>query len=73
MGNFSIHVLFGSKDIPNPTIVQIAVTNFSSDAKGRILITPQLASDSEVDYYVNSLVKQLEIIRNDAKKKLRKR
>ena len=39
---------------------------------GNISIAPQLASDQEIDYEINQLIKELETIRKKAKANIKK-
>ena len=42
------------------------------DGKRRHLLTPELANETEIDHYVNKLIKELEAAREKAKRSLRK-
>lgn len=59
------------QSVPFPIFVTIYVKDYSSD-KGRVLLSPQLATDQEVDGAVDCLINQLEKARQKAKKLLTK-
>jgi len=59
-------------DFPNNQMVEIVLGDHSLNNDGLICITPQLASNFEVDEAIDSLIEQLEIVRNQAKKNIRK-
>lgn len=46
-------------------MVNITLNRYGSCDNGRILMTPQLVNDSEIDFEVDRLVEQLEKIRKD--------
>ncbi|MBV6504754.1 MAG: hypothetical protein ILNGONEN_00306 [Syntrophorhabdaceae bacterium] len=54
----------------NPT-AKIYLKKYSSNESGRIFITPVLASPNEVDYYIDSLISDLDKIRKIAKRKFK--
>jgi len=62
----------GKKSLPHPTFVHLWLSGYSSDEDENILLSPELATNQEVDYYVDDLVKQLEQVRRKAKKILEK-
>ena len=60
-------------DLPPPLLyVQLYVSQCTRDEKGRILLTCELASDGEIDEYVDRLIKQLNGVRRKAKRSLSK-
>lgn len=61
------------KDFPGPPSVNISVKTYSkSHPKGPILIPPECVTLAEVEYYIDSLQKELESIRKKAKRKFSK-
>lgn len=55
--------------IPSYTFLNIWVSHgINKDTEGRIFISPELASDQEIDYCIDDLIKQLERVRKKAKK-----
>ena len=62
---------FGGKSLPGPTFVNIGLSSYGSD-DGRVLLSPDLATDMEIDESVDYLIKQLEKARKKAKKILEK-
>jgi len=63
----------GKGDPPCTHYVQIWLSGFSQGPGGRILLSPDLMTDVEVDESVDLLIKQLEKIRKEAKKELHKK
>ena len=60
-------------DLPPPMLyVQLYVSQYSRDERGHILLSCELASDGEIDEYVDSLIKQLNEVRKKAKRSLSK-
>ena len=49
----------------------LELNGYSKDDKGRILLSPSLAADSEVDFWINHLIEQLEKARKEAKRHIR--
>lgn len=71
-----IDVLIQSQNkekFPNATFPNIWVSSYIKDTDGRVLISPELATNQEVDQCVNDLIKQLEKVRKKAKKTLEKK
>ncbi len=68
---FDAYVMKPGKDDPpfNP-IGWIRLNSPPQDEKGMMVITPQLTSHQEVDYYINLLVSELEKTRRDLKRNL---
>lgn len=58
-------------DLPSPPYVEILLSDYSSGVDGSPLLSPRLYSKSEVDNHINTLVRQLEEVRNKAKSKLK--
>ena len=52
--------------------VDILVKRFGEDEKGHKLISPQMRSETEVDHQVDLLIAELNEVREQAKKELRK-
>lgn len=57
-------------DPPFSPFTHIWLSQHSKDTDGRILLSPQLMTDTEVDESVDWLIKQLEKARKKAKKDL---
>ena len=57
--------------LPGDQIVEIVLGDHSLDEDGLINITHQLASSFEVDDAIDSLIEQLEIVRDQAKVNIR--
>ena len=73
-GKFGVvGVLDGWKkgDLPGNQMVNIVLNSYSTLNDGIIAITAQLASDSEVDYEIDSLIRDLEQVRKTAKTKIK--
>jgi len=62
----------GINDLPFDPYVQLSLSHISEDSAGRILLSPRLASDMEIDESVNDLIEQLEKARKKAKDELQK-
>ena len=58
-------------DYPVAPFVHISVDFHSEEEDGRILLSPQLVTDNEVDNAVDALIRELEAFRKAAKKELR--
>jgi hypothetical protein len=56
-------------DRPHRPVADIWVKTHSQDAKGRIIITPNCLSFSELEVQIDRLQKELETIRKEAKRK----
>jgi len=63
---------YGNKSLPGPMFVQLWLSSYSSDSEGRIFLSPELASDREVDESIDYLINQLEKMRKKAKRILEK-
>jgi len=61
-----------TNDLPFDPYVQLSLSHYSGDSAGRILLSPRLASDVEIDESVNDLIEQLEKARKKAKDELQK-
>ena len=59
-------------DLPGNQMVSLVLNSHSKLKNGDIAITALLASDEEVDYAINSLIKDLEVARKKAKEKIKK-
>ena len=62
---------FGDNSLLGPTFVNICLSSYGSD-DGKVLLSPDLATDMEIDESVDYLIKQLEKARKKAKKILAK-
>jgi hypothetical protein len=51
--------------------VSLAVGSHSMSSDGQLLLSAQLMTDSEIDYEVDGIIKELEVFRKAAKKELR--
>ena len=58
-------------DFPNNQMVSITLENYLAKTDEKILLSCELASDGEVDYAIDNLIKNLEFIRKKAKKNIR--
>jgi len=67
-----IKVVPGRHDLPFDPYVQLTLSNFSQDSPGKVFLTPRLASEMEIDTFVDDLMKQLEKARKKAKENLKK-
>ena len=56
--------------LPVSPFVSVAIGTHS-EVDGQLLLTAQLMTESEIDYEVDSLVKELEEFRKNAKKEIR--
>ncbi len=59
-------------DVPFSPFLHIYLSEYSSDSKGRPLLSPQLMTDKEIDESIDYLLTQLEKVRKSAKTKLKK-
>lgn len=59
-------------DIPGNHMVNIVLNSHSIIYDGRIALTCQLATDAEVDFAVDQLIKELETARKMAKENISK-
>ena len=57
-------------EMPTSPYVRIWLANHSSDTSERILLSPQLKNEAEIDEAVDKLIKQLENVRKKAKQEL---
>jgi len=55
----------------NP-IIRLWLSEYSKDKEEHILLSPDLMTDSEIDYNVDRLIAQLNVVRRKAKKALLK-
>ena len=63
----------GKNDLPFDPYVQLSLSHTSEeDSTGRILLSPRLASDMEIDESVDDLIEQLKQARKKAKDELQK-
>ncbi|MGQ0700708.1 MAG: hypothetical protein ACT4PZ_21010 [Panacagrimonas sp.] len=58
-------------DLPMPAMVQVCVGTHSSHVDGTIALTAELANDAEVDYWIDSLIEDLNQVRSEAKRKIK--
>ena len=61
----------GKDDPPFIPIANLWLSVYSK-VNGKVLLSPELISDEEIDYWVDDLIRQLESVRNSAKKRLSK-
>lgn len=59
-------------DLPGNQMVNIVLKPYLTLNDGLVVLTAQLASDQEVDYAVDQLIKDLEVARKKAKEKIKK-
>jgi hypothetical protein len=62
----------GRNDLPFDPYVELTLFSSSKDPDGRALLSPRMASDSEIDVFVNDLIEKLERARKKAKDELRR-
>jgi hypothetical protein len=62
----------GDKDIPGPTFAILYLTGYTSDSNGGILLSPELATEKEVDEAVEHLVTEIQKAAKAAKRILSK-
>jgi hypothetical protein len=69
-----IGILDGWKkgDMPSNQMVNIVLNGCPTIQDGFVAVTAQLATDNEVDYAVDNLIKDLEAARKKAKEKIKK-
>ncbi|MCD6390173.1 MAG: hypothetical protein J7L69_12240 [Desulfobulbaceae bacterium] len=60
-------------DLPFTPYSHIYLSSHSTDDSGRILMSPQLMNDREIDETINQLIEQLEKVRKKTKKELQKK
>ena len=58
----------GKDDPPFNPIINLWLRGYSEE-DGKVLLSPDLMSDGEIDYWVTDLIRQLESVRKSAKKK----
>jgi hypothetical protein len=58
-------------DLPGNQMVNIVLNSYGTLNDGSLALTAQLASDQEVDYAVDQLIKDLEVARKKAKEKIK--
>ncbi len=63
----------GKDDLPLPAKINIGLGGGGIDEQGNRLVTPQLSTEGEVDYWVDKLIKELEALRKQAKQELAKK
>ena len=59
-------------DMPGNQMVNIVLNECTTIHDGSIAVTPRLATDEEVDFAVDKLIKDLEAARKKAKEKIKK-
>ncbi|MCL4469642.1 MAG: hypothetical protein M1547_00575 [Gammaproteobacteria bacterium] len=59
-------------DMPGNQMVNIVLNGHFRLNDGSVALTAQLATDSEVDYAIDQLIKELEMIRKKAKDNIKK-
>jgi hypothetical protein len=62
----------GRNGLPFDPYVELTLFSSSMDSAGKALLSPQLASDKEIDVFVNDLIEKLERARKKAKEELRR-
>jgi len=73
MHRFTIYSPLGAwtkGDHPTSPFVHLSAGTYSEE-QGRVLLSAQLKTDSEIDYVVDELKKELEEFRTKAKKELK--
>ena len=59
-------------DLPGNQMVNIVLNGCTTIQDGFVAVTAQLATDNEVDYAVDNLIRDLEVARKKAKEKIKK-
>lgn len=59
-------------DLPGNQMVNIVLNRCLTLHDGSISLTAELATDGEVDYAVDQLIKDMEVVRKMAKEKIKK-
>lgn len=59
-------------DLPMDPVIQIIANGIQKRKDGSVLITQSLVCDSEIDYVIDELHKELELIRSEAKRTIKK-
>lgn len=59
-------------DLPGNQMVNIILNDYATIHNGNISLTAELASDDEIDYAVDKLIKDLEQVRKKAKNNIAK-
>ncbi|EXI86903.1 MAG: hypothetical protein AW11_02896 [Candidatus Accumulibacter regalis] len=54
-------------DLPGDPIISIVLNEIWTNNEGRIAVTATLANDSEIDYAIDKLQKDLESVRKESK------
>ena len=73
IGKFTYQLIAPRKDdTPLSAIIRIGPQNWSTGEDGWVCLTPDLMSDSEIDYYINAFKKDLERVRRLAKRALKR-
>lgn len=73
MANFYVFEKATNKaSFPNSIFLNLCVSHFSKDTGGRVFISPELATEQEVDHCVDDLIIKLEKVRKKAKLLLEK-
>jgi hypothetical protein len=58
----------GEGDLPFHPFVNVELLGYGRDDEDRILLSPSLITDGEIDYRIDALIEQLEAARKDAKR-----
>lgn len=73
-GKFGVHNPFSKwkrGDHPCDPHVVLLLNELNQEKDGRIRLTPTLTSDSEIDYEINNMKKDLEYVGKEAKRVLK--
>ena len=63
--------LWKKGDMPCDPTVTIVLNEYGTKADGSVVISSSLASDSEIDFAINRLQEDIELVRKGAKKTLK--
>ena len=70
---FTVETYSPPKDgLPINPEVQVALKSWQTNTSGQILLGAKLATDEEIDYQIDRMIKELESARQQAKVQLRK-
>jgi len=75
MNRFSLLDIAGELkkgDLPSDALVAVYLSAYSTMENGCITVTSNLANDSEIDFEIDSLIRNLEAVRVAAKKAIKK-
>ena len=69
---YRIYAAKRGEEIPLPPSVHITLKAYTSDAKGHPLLSPELATEEEIDYHIQAYKEDLDYVGLLAKRALRR-